>query len=219
MVDWLRAVDLYCERLGPEFWAEPLNALSNVFLLLPAVFGFSQTELFSRNRWFRALAIAAFLTAIGSFSFHTFANFLTLWLDVLPILVLMLIFFGYVLRKIFRVSKLITGLSLLAFSVAGVLLQVSPLKTILNGSFTYIHAVLVLVGMLGSLIVKRSRLVRLFSLIVIVFFLSLVFRTFDHQFCVSWPYGTHFVWHTLNGLVIFLLLNVVKEHEKETTRP
>jgi hypothetical protein len=36
---------------------------------------------------------------------------------------------------------------------------------------------------------------------------------------VSWPYGTHFVWHTLNGLVIFLLLNVVKEHEKETTRP
>jgi len=23
------SIDLYCERLGPEFWAEPINALTN----------------------------------------------------------------------------------------------------------------------------------------------------------------------------------------------
>ena len=30
MENLLRHVDLYCERTGPEYWAEPLNALSNL---------------------------------------------------------------------------------------------------------------------------------------------------------------------------------------------
>jgi len=30
-------IDLYCERLGPGLWAEPLNALTNLAFLLTAL--------------------------------------------------------------------------------------------------------------------------------------------------------------------------------------
>jgi hypothetical protein len=33
---WSTPVDLYCERTDPSFWAEPINALSNLSFLLAA---------------------------------------------------------------------------------------------------------------------------------------------------------------------------------------
>ncbi len=35
-MDWFEPVRAYCERGGPEFWAEPANALSNAGFLLAA---------------------------------------------------------------------------------------------------------------------------------------------------------------------------------------
>ena len=37
------------------------------------------------------------------------------------------------------------------------------------------------------------------------FTVSLVFRTVDNQVCGGFPLGTHFVWHLLNGVLLFLL--------------
>ena len=37
--------------------------------------------------------------------------------------------------------------------------------------------------------------------------LALVFRTIDMALCDVWAYGTHFVWHCLNGLMVGLLLD------------
>jgi hypothetical protein len=35
---------------------------------------------------------------------------------------------------------------------------------------------------------------------------SLFFRSIDNAICESVPLGTHFLWHLLNGLVLYLLL-------------
>lgn len=32
-MDWTRAVDVYCERISAAFWAEPLNALTNIVFI------------------------------------------------------------------------------------------------------------------------------------------------------------------------------------------
>ena len=40
MEHWRSHLDLYCERLGPGFWAEPLNAVSNAAFILAAAYGF-----------------------------------------------------------------------------------------------------------------------------------------------------------------------------------
>ena len=35
-MDWTTPIDIYCERVGPDFWAEPLNAISNAAFLVAA---------------------------------------------------------------------------------------------------------------------------------------------------------------------------------------
>ena len=41
-----------------------------------------------------------------------------------------------------------------------------------------------------------------------VFCLSLVFRTIDMAVCPSFPIGSHFLWHVLNGVMVALLLQL-----------
>ena len=42
-----------------------------------------------------------------------------------------------------------------------------------------------------------------------VFVISLAFRMSDIPFCPSFPLGTHFVWHCLNALVLYLLIRIL----------
>ncbi|MFT7390517.1 MAG: hypothetical protein ACI9ZH_000740, partial [Paracoccaceae bacterium] len=36
-MDPMQAIDAYCERLGPQFWAEPVNAATNLAFLIGAL--------------------------------------------------------------------------------------------------------------------------------------------------------------------------------------
>ena len=36
-MNWFEAVDGYCERIDASVWSEPLNALTNIFFLVAAV--------------------------------------------------------------------------------------------------------------------------------------------------------------------------------------
>ncbi|MBC7778490.1 MAG: hypothetical protein H7125_00155, partial [Proteobacteria bacterium] len=38
----------------------------------------------------------------------------------------------------------------------------------------------------------------------VVFIVSLTARTLDLPWCAQWPHGTHFVWHLLNAVVLYL---------------
>jgi hypothetical protein len=87
-MNWSQPVDLYCERVGASFWAEPVNALTNAAFLLAAAI--------ACVRWWRAgardwptLALIVVLVAIGfgSFAFHTLATRGAVYLDVIPIAV------------------------------------------------------------------------------------------------------------------------------------
>ena len=50
-----------------------------------------------------------------------------------------------------------------------------------------------------------------------VFAVSLALRTADVPLCDAFPLGTHFIWHMLNALVLYLLLRVALA-ENERTR-
>ncbi len=39
-----------------------------------------------------------------------------------------------------------------------------------------------------------------------VFLVSLIARSLDNALCAWWPYGTHFVWHILNAIVLYRLV-------------
>lgn len=85
-MDWTAPIDIYCERLGPGFWAEPWNALSNIAFLLAALWGLAEARrrdaLNAANLALIALASAI---GIGSFLFHSFATTWSALADVGPI--------------------------------------------------------------------------------------------------------------------------------------
>ena len=43
----------------------------------------------------------------------------------------------------------------------------------------------------------------------VVFCASLVFRTIDELVCPSFPIGTHFLWHLLNGGLLYLAMRTL----------
>ena len=70
-MEWTRYVDGYCERMGPEYWAEPINAITNLAFVLAAL------VMWRRARGVplaRALCVVLGLIGIGSYLFHTHAQ-------------------------------------------------------------------------------------------------------------------------------------------------
>jgi hypothetical protein len=44
------------------------------------------------------------------------------------------------------------------------------------------------------------------GLAAVIFAISLTFRTVDIAICPQFPLGTHFIWHILNAVVLYVLL-------------
>lgn len=201
-------VDLYCERLGPDFWAEPLNALSNASFLVAAWFAWSRAKhlgLLSPGVWF-LLALTCTI-GLGSASFHTFANNLTRFLDVLPILIFQLAFVALYCRAIIRIGPITTGAIVAAYLAATLIAREFP--NVLNGSLSYAPAffVLFVVGIYHDVTRRNEPIVILGA--ATVFVSSLIFRTIDNVVCPHFSLGTHFLWHLFNGLVLYLLLRAL----------
>ena len=107
---WTRAmmqVDNYCERLGPEFWAEPLNAVSNAAFLIGAWLAWREAGRRGRQGDWAIVALVAILTAIGvgSFLFHTFATGWAGTADVLPIMIFILTYLYLATKRVFDLPR------------------------------------------------------------------------------------------------------------------
>jgi hypothetical protein len=196
-------VDLYCERLGPGLWAEPLNALTNASFLVAAWFSWrlasSQATTTSGVRVLIALMTAI---GIGSGLFHTFATNWARWLDVLPILIFQLVFVGIYCRRIAGMRNVYTIAVIFAYLSTALAGREFP--QVLNGSLMYAPALVVLIG-LGAYHAAaglRERYVILGA--CGVFLLSVACRAIDQAVCPYLPIGTHFLWHLGNGLVLYL---------------
>lgn len=204
-MNWSQPVDLYCERLDPSFWAEPLNALTNLAFLIAAAVALAQWRRAGDKDWPVLVLIGVtFAIGIGSFIFHTVATRGASLFDTIPIAVFI---YGYLLLALRRLLDLPTPVALgvlAAFAVVGALeARLVPAGT-LNGSHAYLPALaaLVVVGLLCQL--PRPR--RLLLLAAAVLALSIVCRSIDRTVCAALPIGTHFLWHMLNGVVLYLAL-------------
>jgi len=198
-------VDLYCERIGPELWAEPTNAITNLAFIISAL---AIWQLAARlKRLSLGIWILIILTAtigIGSGLFHTFATTWSRWLDIIPILLFQLVYLWLYTDKIINLNSNSTTGLLVLYVVAAYFGRQFP--QVLNGSLIYAPAFLMLVGLgfYHYLNRKKERLILLVSLGVLM--LSLLFRSIDTAICPYFPIGTHFLWHLLNGLLTYMLV-------------
>ena len=82
----LTYIDLYCERTGPEFWNEPVNAVSNVAFLVAAIISWQISQRRQQGDvWEKLIIVLAGAIGIGSYLFHTFAKSWAELADIIPI--------------------------------------------------------------------------------------------------------------------------------------
>jgi hypothetical protein len=204
-MNWSDPVDLYCERIGTGFWAEPVNAVTNAAFLLAAAIVFVRWWRGGARDW-PALALIVALVAIGlgSFAFHTLATRGAVYLDVIPIVVFI---YGYLLLALRRFLALpwraTIELLVVFFAASRALPLVAPVGA-LNGSLDYLPALL---AMLILVWFVPTRVRPAIWLAAALFMISLAFRTVDQAICAAFPLGTHFIWHLLNAAVLLVLLD------------
>jgi hypothetical protein len=204
-MDWSRPVDLYCERTDPSFWAEPINAITNASFLIAAIIAFMQWRRADRRDWpVLALIVLTAIIGLGSFIFHTVATRGAALFDTIPIAVFIYGYLFFALRRFLTLSLLVSVALLVAFVVLSYAESAVVPRGALNGSHAYLPA-LAATFVIGWLAVRRPAgpLILAAGATLAV---SLFFRSIDQAVCEAFPLGTHFLWHSLNGLALYLLL-------------
>ena len=100
-------IDDYCERLGPGMWAEPLNVISNLSFFVAAwlLWRYARKNRMKDTGGYMLIALIAVI-GVGSTLFHTFANRLTEWMDVIPIMLFQLALLWLYTRSAMRFSMI-----------------------------------------------------------------------------------------------------------------
>jgi hypothetical protein len=194
-------LDQYCERLDPGFWAEPLNAWTNLAFVVAALLLWRRARY--RGHDVQLLIVLIGLVGVGSFLFHTFAVVWAKAADVIPIGLVLLLFLAVYLRRAARLDGRRRVYAFAAFAAASAAFAALP-KTLFNESNNYFACVVAL-GLIGRHEARRGgKQARRFYGCALLFAASLAFRTVDLAVCAAFPAGTHFLWHLLNGLVLYL---------------
>lgn len=215
-------LDLYCERAGPGAWAEPLNAVTNLAFVAAAALAWRefrrQPDLDARNAW-DLLMLIALLAAIGTGSalWHTLATVWAAAADVIPIVLFINLYLvSYLWRVEAAPALVVAGVwGVWQLMSVGLALVVHP--TLMNGSAAYLPPLLLLAGLWLRLALRGHPLASTFAAACGLFVVSLAFRTLDGPACPAFPIGTHFLWHLLNGLLLYLLLADLIRHGRRRT--
>ena len=202
---WSTPIDQYCERLDPSFWAEPVNALTNAAFIAAAVMALMDwRRAGSSDRAVFALILVVFAIGLGSFAFHTLATRGARLLDVIPIGVFIYGYFLLALRRMLGLPWVYSLVLLVAFMALSNGLAIVVPREVLNGSTGYFPALgaLLIIGWL----LRDSPQGRAMLTAGAIFVASLALRIVDLDICDALPLGTHFMWHVLNAVLLYLLL-------------
>ena len=141
-------IDIYCERTGPEFWSEPLNAVTNLafifaaFLVARMILRAGPERRRDGALW--GLTGLICVIGIGSGLFHTFATRWALLADIIPIALFILIYTWYALRRFAAAPVWVAGLSVAA--VLAVAMAVPPLTGFRGGAYVAALTALIVIG-------------------------------------------------------------------------
>lgn len=202
-------IDLYCERTAPGLWGEPFNALSNLAFLF-AAWRLWRAGVWRDGTWdVRLLVLLVASVGIGSGLWHFSALRWAMWADIVPILLFIAVYLLVFLRRIAGLGWPAAAGLFLLFQGVNVLVQASFPPDLFNGSIFYVPTVVMLLLMTAFLKGTRRPEWRLFVAASGLLLLSIGMRSIDIAVCEYLPLGTHFLWHLLNALVLYLLVQGV----------
>jgi hypothetical protein len=199
-----------CERtaLGPL--AEPLNVLSSFAFIFVAVTIYRHYHRHEdlQKKWIwdvHALTFITFLIGLNSVAFHAFPNPTTELADTLTIVLFIILYFWSVLFRIGRTNffqALICFVAFVGFSH----ILVHQFPRALNDSIGYLSSMIALIMIAVHLHLKARPSSSHFMFAAIIGVVSLSCRILDRELCEETFVGTHFLWHTLNATLMYVLL-------------
>ncbi len=223
----------YCERgLDPGLLAEPVNAATNAAFVvagLAALYLIRRRPSDERPIVHTVLAILVVCIGIGSFLFHTHATGWAAIADVAPIGVFMLLYFAVAMRSLLGLplgwamaltaafAACLWAAGRITCGPGGLVQFAGDGGRCLNGSVGYLPALAAMLAIAGVLALKRHPAARALLTAGGIFAVSLTFRSVDQAVCAQTviagtPLGTHFLWHTLNALMLFILMRALILH-------
>lgn len=207
--NFMTPVDLYCERTGPDLWSEPLNALTNLAFIAAGLWGVREVRRRDTGAFAEVLAWWVVAIGIGSAIFHTVATSGAVWIDVLPIAGFTLAYTLFNLRRFLDMTwQRSLAVFVLFYVAAGLLTWSVPdwLRLASNGTTGYLPPFLALT-FFGAWVAATGNRAGWYNLAgSCIFVVSVICRMIDPLVCTSFPLGTHFLWHMLNGLMLGVLL-------------
>lgn len=206
----------YCERTTQGIFSEPLNSITNLAFIITSILILKR---YSGEKYSIIFSSLIGLIGIGSFLFHTIPTTLTSLLDITFILFFILFYLFIINNFIFNFSKIIslilTFVSPFIYFYLGKALKESI--GFLGDSSFYI-IILMHLFLIYLFALKEKTEGRLYILLAnILFALSICFRLIDNHICNINFYGTHFIWHILNSLVLYTLVIFMYKHKLSKT--
>ncbi|HHJ19934.1 MAG TPA: hypothetical protein ENJ84_08980 [Gammaproteobacteria bacterium] len=215
-------IDAYCERTADGLWAEPFNLITSIAFIVAAALLFKRSrvsgKIFSSESWdFWLLLICLTAVGIGSLLWHSFAREWAHQADLIPITLLINVF---LLSFFVRIAGLplwqLLGL-FIGFQALNIWIIAPFPADFLNGSIFYIPVVITLWGVVLWLFWQQHPLKHAYFLASILFTLSVILRSLDQVSCEVFPLGTHFIWHLINAVVLYLLLRPLARHIRSSS--
>ena len=199
-------IDLYCERTMNHWFDEPFGLVSNLCFIVAAIHQMSRSGHSIETKSLTGLLLAI---GIGSGLFHAFATQATLLMDVIPIQLFIVSAIWILLRAHIGLGAPLSVLTIIAVMGTSALMP----RDLLNGSAGYLPPFVALMSI--AFVHARGRAKALLWRASILFPISVTFRSLDNVLCVVIPIGTHFVWHGLNALVLWYIIEAVRQHSHQ----
>ncbi|WP_439155026.1 ceramidase domain-containing protein [Yoonia sp.] len=208
-MDWFAQIDGYCERLHASYWAEPVNAVTNLSFIIAAAIMWPRSAGLPIAR---ALCLILFAIGVGSYLFHTHATAWAALADVAPIGLFILTYLFAINRDavLMRTSWAFLA-TLLFFPYAALMVPVLNQIPFLQISNFY-WTVPVLLVVYAVFLRHQAELARGFLAGAAILTASITFRSLDARLCDALPIGTHFLWHVLNGVMLGWMIEVYRRH-------
>ncbi|MEL7180594.1 MAG: ceramidase domain-containing protein [Pseudomonadota bacterium] len=208
-MDWFAQVDGYCERTDLTYWSEPINAVTNIAFIIAALI------LWHRGAGLpiaRLLTVVLFMIGVGSFLFHTHATLWALLMDVAPIGAFILIYLFAVHRDIVPMRGWVACLATLGFFpyAAAVVWATQQVPFLAISNFYWTVPLLLVIYAVA--LRDRPGIASGFVIGAAILTLSITLRSVDEILCDTITFGTHFLWHVLNGIMLGWMIHVYIRH-------
>ncbi len=202
-----------CERTAQDMFSEPLNVLSSFLFMFVAVaiyrYYHRNEDVRSRRIWdIHALTFLTFCIGFNSIVFHLMPTPTTELMDTIPIVMFIMIYYTSVLFRIGRCTIFQAGICLVAF-VGFSHMLVSQFPRAMNDSMGYLSSMLALIVIAVHLHLRARPSSQYFMLASLIGVVSLFCRVIDREICHEFPFGTHFLWHSCNATLLYILLKQI----------